>query len=43
MRCRKCGTLQYPISRCCMICGEKDDHEEVELSHEGKVFSSTHD
>ena len=43
MRCNKCGTLQYPIGRCCIICGEKDDHEEVKLARKGKVFSYTHD
>jgi len=43
MRCKKCGTLQYPISRCCMICGEKDNHEDIKLSHKGKIFSFTHD
>ena len=43
MRCNKCGTLQYPISRCCMICGEKDNHEEVKLARKGKVFTYVHD
>lgn len=43
MRCNNCGTLQYPISRCCMICGEKDNHEDVKLARRGKVFAYTHD
>ena len=43
MKCNSCGTLQYPISRCCMICGEKDNHEDVKLVRRGKVFSYTHD
>jgi hydroxymethylglutaryl-CoA synthase len=43
MKCNNCGTLQYPISRCCMICGEKDNHEEVKLAKKGKVFTFTHD
>lgn len=43
MRCNNCGTLQYPISRCCMMCGEKDNHEDVKLVRNGKVFAYTHD
>lgn len=43
MKCKRCGTLQYPISRICMICGEKDNYEEVRLSQKGRVFSYTHD
>ncbi len=43
MKCNKCGALQYPIGRCCAICGEKDNYEEVKLARKGKVFSYTHD
>jgi len=43
MRCNKCGTLQYPVARCCMMCGEKDNHEEVKLAKKGKVFTYCHD
>lgn len=43
MRCRNCSTLQYPIRRCCIMCGEKDDHDEVKLARRAKVFSYTHD
>lgn len=43
MRCNKCKTLQYPVSRCCMMCGEKDNHEEVKIASTGKVFTYTHD
>jgi hydroxymethylglutaryl-CoA synthase len=43
MRCKGCGTLQYPISRICMICGEKDNYEEIRLARKGKVFSFNHD
>jgi len=43
MRCNKCGTLQYPIGRCCAVCGERDDHEDVKLARKGEVFSYTHD
>jgi len=43
MKCKKCGTLVYPIGRCCMICGEKDNHEEVKLARRGKIFTYTLD
>jgi len=43
MRCNKCGTLQYPIGRCCAVCGERDNHEDVKLARKGEVFSYTHD
>jgi len=43
MRCNKCGTLQYPIHRCCMMCGEIDNHQEVKIGNRGKVFTYTHD
>lgn len=43
MRCHKCGTLQYPIVRCCINCGAKDDHEEVKIAPRGKVFTFAHD
>ena len=43
MRCNQCNTLQYPIARCCMMCGEKDNHEEVKLAHKGEIFTYTHD
>jgi len=43
MRCNQCKTLQYPIARCCMMCGEKDNHEEVKLAHKGEIFTYTHD
>ena len=43
MKCKKCGTLQYPIRRCCSICGEKDNNEERKLASKGQVFTYTHD
>ncbi len=43
MRCNNCGTLQYPISICCLKCGAMDNHVDVRLSRRGKVFSYTHD
>jgi len=43
MRCNKCQTLQYPITRGCVMCGEIDNHQEIKLSRRGKVFTFTHD
>ncbi len=43
MRCNGCGTLQFPISRCCMMCGEKDNYEETKLAQKGTIFTFTHD
>ncbi|MGQ9572984.1 MAG: OB-fold domain-containing protein [Dehalococcoidia bacterium] len=42
-RCRKCGTVQYPIPRVCVQCGTKDEFEEVKLSRKGTVFTFTLD
>ncbi len=43
MKCRKCGTVSYPISRCCVECGAKDDFEEVKLGEKGKIYTFTID
>ncbi|MHC1585818.1 MAG: zinc ribbon domain-containing protein [Candidatus Syntropharchaeia archaeon] len=43
MRCKKCGVLQYPPGRCCMMCGEKDNSEDVKLARKGKIFTYVHD
>ena len=43
MRCNNCGTLQYPISTCCIKCGAMNKHTDVKLARTGKVFSYTHD
>jgi hydroxymethylglutaryl-CoA synthase len=43
MKCRKCGTISYPISRCCIECGAKDDFEEVKLGYRGKIYTFTID
>jgi hydroxymethylglutaryl-CoA synthase len=40
VKCRVCGTIQYPPQRVCIKCHAKDDFEEVELrSRKGKLFS----
>ncbi len=43
MKCRKCGTISYPISRCCVECGAKDDFEETKLGYRGKIYTFTID
>ncbi len=43
MKCKSCGTVSYPISRCCIECGAKDNYEEVRLSGRGKVYTYTID
>lgn len=42
-KCNNCGTLQYPIQRVCISCGEKDNFEEVKLSKKGEIFTYTLD
>jgi 3-hydroxy-3-methylglutaryl CoA synthase len=40
VKCRACGTIQYPPQRVCIKCHAKDDFEEVRLnSRKGKLFS----
>jgi 3-hydroxy-3-methylglutaryl CoA synthase len=40
VKCRVCGTIQYPPQRVCIKCHAKDDFEEVRLcSRKGKLFS----
>ncbi len=43
MKCKDCGTISYPISRCCIECGTKDSYEEVKLSEKGKIYTYTID
>ncbi|MBI2957628.1 MAG: hydroxymethylglutaryl-CoA synthase family protein [Chloroflexi bacterium] len=39
-KCRKCGTVAFPIQRVCFNCRSKDDFEEVRLTDKkGKVFT----
>ncbi|OYT55768.1 MAG: hypothetical protein B6U77_01040 [Candidatus Hecatellales archaeon ex4484_218] len=42
-KCGKCGAITYPIERCCFICGEKDNYEEVKIARKGKVYTFTFD
>jgi hydroxymethylglutaryl-CoA synthase len=40
VKCRVCGTIQYPPQRVCIKCHAKDDFEEVRLcGRKGKLFS----
>jgi 3-hydroxy-3-methylglutaryl CoA synthase len=40
VKCRACGTIQYPPQRVCIKCRAKDDFEEVRLcGRKGKLFS----
>ena len=44
LRCRKCGTTQYPSQRVCFTCYAKDDFDKVRLSDKiGRVLSFTFD
>lgn len=43
MKCRNCGTVSYPISRCCIECGAKDRYEEVRLGERGRIYTFTID
>jgi uncharacterized OB-fold protein len=43
MKCKKCGTISYPISRCCVACGEKDNYDEVKLAKRGRIYTFTFD
>jgi 3-hydroxy-3-methylglutaryl CoA synthase len=42
-RCRKCGTVQYPIPRVCTECGTKDELDEVKLAKTGTIYTFTLD
>jgi len=43
MKCNVCGTNQYPIARCCINCGARDDHVEIKIPPKGTVFTFAHD
>lgn len=43
-KCRRCGTVAFPIERVCYRCRSKDDFDEVRLSDRGaRVFTFTLD
>jgi hydroxymethylglutaryl-CoA synthase len=43
-RCRRCGTVQYPVQRICTECRSKDDFEEIRLAdRKGKLFTFSMD
>ena len=44
VKCRSCGTVQYPKQRICTKCRSKDDFEDVTISDKkGKVFTYSMD
>ncbi len=44
VKCRKCGTPQYPAQRVCMECGSKDDFEDYSFSDKPAVLATfSHD
>jgi uncharacterized OB-fold protein len=44
VKCRTCGTIQYPPQRVCIKCQSKDNFEEVRLcDKKGKLFSYSFD
>jgi uncharacterized OB-fold protein len=44
VKCRKCGTPQYPPARVCAVCQSKDDFEDYKFSRRrGQIFTFTID
>ena len=44
VKCKQCGTIQYPPQRVCTSCHAKDQFEDIRLSDKrGKLFSFTLD
>lgn len=44
VKCRKCGTPQYPAQRVCMECGSRDDFEDYSFSDKPAVLATfSHD
>lgn len=40
VRCRRCGTLQYPLERVCHVCRTRDEMDPVRLSDKvGEIFT----
>ncbi|MHA1232167.1 MAG: OB-fold domain-containing protein [Candidatus Helarchaeota archaeon] len=43
IKCKSCGTVQYPNWRACMVCGAKDNWELYKLPRHGKIYTFTLD
>ncbi len=44
VKCRRCGTVQYPVQRICMECRSKDDFEYYLFADkQGKITTFSHD
>ena len=41
--CMSCNTRQYPITRVCSACQNRDSLQEIPLAHTGQVFTFTRD
>jgi uncharacterized OB-fold protein len=43
-KCKRCGTVQFPIQRVCVNCQAKDEYEEIGFAdRQGKVFTYVKD
>lgn len=43
VKCKVCGTVQYPIQRICAKCHTKDQFDEIRLSNRGTIFTFSMD
>ncbi|MEM4566345.1 MAG: zinc ribbon domain-containing protein [Archaeoglobaceae archaeon] len=42
MKCKRCGTVSYPISKACVECGSQE-FDEIKLGFKGKIYTFTID
>jgi len=42
-KCRRCSTVQFPITRICEHCKAKDELDKIKLSRRGKIYTFTRD
>lgn len=41
MKCKTCGTINFPPKEICIKCGKRTEYETIKLSGRGKVYSFT--
>jgi uncharacterized OB-fold protein len=41
LKCKNCGTINFPARDICIECGRKTEYEPVQLKGQGKVYSYT--